>query len=149
MKIVAKCLVKNLPYACKNCHVDNELKGAYESKLLLPICLKEYSFANNDELYLLKSEIIGGNAMDFFEGKAKIFSETGIDISRYIINGLKKIKSLILSTDIYDVILPDYGILCGKKFIEDGTFSGGILHNAGILPEFLKKIIKEYTYEKS
>ena len=143
MKLVAKCLIKELPYACARCKVNDELKKDFEKHLLLPVCLKEYSF-DSEEMFLLKAEILGNSSLSFLKKKGKIVMETGYDIGDLILKGFSKIKELMDSMEIYDIILPTYGVFCGTKYMEDGTFSGGLLKKEGILPAYLKSI-KEYV----
>lgn len=142
MKLVAKCLVKKLSYACEKCEINEKLKKDFENHLLLPVCLKEYSFTS-ESLFLMKAEILGNGSKAFLNHKARLFLETGMDIGNFILNGLSKMRELMLSMDIYDFILPEFGVFCGTKYSEDGTFSGGFLKREGILPAYLKKINTE------
>ena len=143
MKIVAKCLVKKMSYACNKCSINDALRKDFENHLLLPICLKEYSFPRED-LLLMKGEILGSTSISFLMGKSKLFLETGLDIGEMVMNGLKKVNELMHSMDIYDIILPEYGVFCGTKYSEDGTFSGGFLKKEGILPAYIKNKNKEF-----
>ncbi len=138
MKLVAKCLVKKLSYACEKCTVNEQLKKDFERHLLLPVCLKEYSF-QGQEMFLMKAELLGSTSLDLLDGKAQVFLETGMNISNLIINGLLKVRDLMESVGIYDFILPEFSTLCGTVYSQDGTFSGGYIKREGILPAFLKK----------
>ncbi len=139
MKLVAKCLVSNLPHSCPYCRVNEELKKDYTRHLLIPICLKEYGY-DTQELYFQAGELFGGNGADLLAGKALFLLENGMDMTIPVIEGLEKIKKLMDSMDVYEIILPKISSLCGTKYIYDGTFGGGFFEGKGILPSYLEKI---------
>ena len=84
-------------------------------------------------------EIVGGNAKDVWNDKAKILSKTGIDFTEQYKLGSNKVLEITLKNKIKKAILKQNSPSCGYGKIYDGTFSGNKIKGNGILAELLEK----------
>ncbi len=84
-------------------------------------------------------EIVGGNAEDVWNNKARILSKTGNDYTEQYKLGSNKVLEIIRQNKIKKAILKQNSPSCGYGKIYDGKFSGNKIEGNGILAELLKK----------
>ncbi len=85
------------------------------------------------------SEIVGGDGYDVLEGKAKVISKVGEDVTRPFIDGAKKALETCLKHGIKVVYLKENSPSCGANCIYNGTFQGKIVPGIGVCAALLKK----------
>lgn len=85
------------------------------------------------------AEIIGGNGEDVLDGKAKVISISGKDVTKEFLQGayttLEKAKEINASL----VVLKERSPSCGIKEIYDGQFSGNTIPGSGVTAALLKR----------
>lgn len=92
------------------------------------------------------SEIINGNGFDVLIGKAKVYSNKGIDVTSNFILGAKMCLDLAKKYNVKAALLNEFSPSCGINYIYDGTFTKtkipgvGVL-TAALLNEFNNKIV--------
>ncbi len=84
-------------------------------------------------------EIVGGNGHDVLDGKAKVLSKSGQDMTEYFVVGAQKTLEIVQRFLPSRIILCDKSPSCGGAHIFDGTFSGKLKHGRGILPALLER----------
>lgn len=80
----------------------------------------------------------GFTAKDVIEGKAKVLTQSGKDVTSNFINGAKLVLKFCKEFDITHAILQDRSPSCGYSKIYDGTFSGEKINGRGVLAQMLK-----------
>ena len=83
------------------------------------------------------SEITHGTAKDVLEGKARVFTHTGIDRTDAFIRGAFKALSLAKKFNIKVALLKKNSPSCGNTSVYDGSFSGQIVSGSGITAQVL------------
>lgn len=96
------------------------------------------------------AEIIGGSALDVFNGTAKVMDNLGNNISEAFIKGAYATLSLAQFHQVDIVILKENSPSCGSHFIYDGSFTGQKLAATGITTALLEqygfKVISEQEF---
>ena len=85
------------------------------------------------------AEIIGGNGEDVLDGKARVISISGEDVTEAFIKGaysaLKKAQEVGATT----VVLKENSPSCGSSMIYNGTFSGEKMAGVGVTTALLRR----------
>lgn len=134
MLLVSACLCGD---SCKynGGHNYNEKVINYcKDKTILKICPESLGGL---PIPRVPSEIVGGTAKDIFNGKAKVMSKNGDDVTEQFILGAKKVLQLIENQEIEEALLKANSPSCGKGHIYDGTFSGTLIKGNGVTAELL------------
>lgn len=85
------------------------------------------------------SEIRGGNGFDVIEGRSKLYSDKGVDVTRNFMDGA------IMSVDIAEkygvkaAVLTECSPSCGVKYVYDGSFTKTKIEGPGVLGAMLIK----------
>lgn len=85
------------------------------------------------------AEIVGGNGEDVLDGRAKVISKTGADVTDMYIKGA--IETLIIAREVSAsiVILKENSPSCGSSMIYNGEFKGVKLAGSGVTTALLRK----------
>lgn len=85
------------------------------------------------------AEILAGNGFDVLDGKAKVLTKSGADVTDFYIKGayatLEKAKEINASI----VILKENSPSCGSSMIYDGEFKGNQVVGDGVTSALLKR----------
>jgi uncharacterized protein YbbK (DUF523 family) len=85
------------------------------------------------------SEILEGSGEDVWEGRAKVFSRDGEDVTPFFIKGARKVLELVQRHGIKKAIMKSKSPSCGCGMIFDGTFSRTLVSGDGVTTALLKK----------
>lgn len=85
------------------------------------------------------AEIVYGSARDVLEGKAKVMTKEGRDVTVAFINGATKVLELAKQLSVQKAILKAKSPSCGKGQIYDGQFNQNLVEGNGITAELLLK----------
>lgn len=83
------------------------------------------------------AEIVGGTAKDVLQGKAKVMTQSGEDVTSAFIRGAHEALNLAKRYQVKKAILKAKSPSCGKGKIYDGTFRGQLIVGNGITAEML------------
>jgi uncharacterized protein YbbK (DUF523 family) len=131
---------------------------AKEDKTLLNLLAKKICFVLCPEILAgfsiprSRLEIKGGDGEDVLDGKAKIFTEKGFDITDKMLNAARVVLEFCQKAGVKKVIFKEKSPSCGKNFIYDGTFSGKLIKGKGVVTAFLQRegieVFSEGEYKK-
>ncbi|QYJ67747.1 DUF523 domain-containing protein [Flavobacterium litorale] len=120
------------------CGVDGTSNGTYPSVLklvnyenikLIPFCPEDFVFGTPRET----PDIEGGNGHDVLEGKAKVITETGKDITAKMITASLKMLEIAQQNNVELAILMDVSGACGSQVIYNGSrFSENPIYQIGM-----------------
>ncbi|MDD4570342.1 MAG: DUF523 domain-containing protein [Tepidanaerobacteraceae bacterium] len=85
------------------------------------------------------SEITGGVGDDVLNGKAKVITDNGQDVTQNFLVGAKETLKLAKLLGAKKAILKSKSPSCGCKNIYDGTFSGKLIEGMGVTAAYLQK----------
>lgn len=85
------------------------------------------------------SEIFGGDGCDVWEGRARVVSRKGKDVSSFFMAGAAKVLGLARKYKIKKAVMKAKSPSCGCGRIFDGTFSKKLIPGYGVTAALLKK----------
>lgn len=83
------------------------------------------------------AEIVGGTARDVFEGRAKVITDRGEDVTDAFIQGAKRTLKIARDHDVQIAILKQFSPSCGSQMVYDGTFSRHRIDGLGLTTYWL------------
>ncbi|MGL5244590.1 MAG: DUF523 domain-containing protein [Sarcina sp.] len=134
MILISACLCGvNCKYEGGNNLNDKALNLLKEGKAIL-VCPEQLGGLATPRI---PSEIVGGSATDVLNGKAKVLSKIGEDVSQNFIKGAEETLKLAKAIKAEYVILKAKSPSCGKDIIYAGKFNGETKKGNGITCELL------------
>ena len=85
------------------------------------------------------AEIIGGDGDAVLDGKAKVMTADGTDVTEAYLKGARHALEVAQSNGATHVILKARSPSCGCGDIYDGTFSGNLTSGDGVTTALLKR----------
>lgn len=120
------------------CGVDGTSNGKYPSVLklmqyrnvkLIPFCPEDYAFGTPRET----PDCVGGTGDDVLDGKAKVITETGKDITAEMIRASLKMLQIAQENDVELAVMMDVSGACGSQVIYNGSrFSDNSTYQIGM-----------------
>lgn len=96
------------------------------------------------------SEISGGDGFDVLEGKVKVLSKNGRDVTENFLKGAKAVLGLAKKHKVKKAILKSKSPSCGCGLIHDGSFSKKLVPGFGVTAALLQKngleVISDVVY---
>ncbi|MCB0804049.1 MAG: DUF523 domain-containing protein [Flavobacteriales bacterium] len=120
------------------CGVDGTSNGKYPSALklmqyqnvkLIPFCPEDYVFGTPRET----PDCEGGTGDDVLDGRARVITQTGKDISSEMIRASLKMLSIAQENDVELALMMDSSAACGSQVIYNGSrFSENPIYQIGM-----------------
>lgn len=107
-----------------------------ETDQLIPVCPEE---AGGLPTPRPPAEIVGGDGDDVLNGKAKVMTVDGTDVTEAYLKGAHHALKVAQSHTATHVILKVRSPSCGCGDIYDGTFSGTLTSGDGVTTALLKR----------
>ena len=107
-----------------------------ETSELIPVCPEE---AGGLPTPRPPAEIVGGNGDDVLNGKAKVMTVDGTDVTDAYLKGAHHALQVAQAHGATQVILKARSPSCGCGDIYDGTFSGTLTSGDGVTTALLKR----------
>lgn len=85
-------------------------------------------------------EIVGGTGADVIDGKAKVITCEGEDMTYKFLKGAEEVLNIAKLVGADKAILKAKSPSCGYDSIYDGTFSGKLIKGNGVTAELLLRI---------
>ena len=85
------------------------------------------------------AEITGGDGTDVIEGRARVVTEAGDDVTEQYLRGARRALAVAERTGARAAILKARSPSCGKDAIYDGTFSRSLAEGDGVTAALLRK----------
>ncbi|GKU23935.1 DUF523 domain-containing protein [Clostridium folliculivorans] len=135
MIIISACLCGcNCKYNGGN-NYNEDIKKIYDEGEAILVCPEEMGGLSTPREPV---EIQGGSGVDVLEGRAKVLSARGTDVTEEFIKGASKVLEIAVKNNVKKAILKSKSPSCGARKIYDGTFSGKTVEGNGVTAELLK-----------
>lgn len=85
------------------------------------------------------AEIVGGDGYTVLDGKARVYDDSGYDITGAFIIGAYKILYMLQAAGVREAVLKEGSPSCGCCEIYDGTFSGTKKPGVGVTTALLRR----------
>ena len=119
--LISACLAgENVRYDARNC-LHEKLRALVENDQAIIACPEMLGGLATPRP---AAEIVGGSALDVFDGQAKILDSSGTNVTEAFLTGAYKTLEIAQKNQITHVILKENSPSCGRHFIYDGTFQG-------------------------
>ena len=123
--LISACLVGDKTRFDGKANYNPLVEKLLEKYELVPICPEK---EGGLKIPRLPSEIRGN----------KVFSKSGKDVTKYFLEGAKKVYNVCSYLGIKIAILKESSPSCGTHLIHDGTFNGIKIPGMGITAAYLK-----------
>ena len=107
-----------------------------ETYELIPVCPEESGGLPTPRP---PAEIVGGDGGDVLDGKAKVMTADGMDVTDAYLKGAHHALQVAQSNEATHVVLKARSPSCGCGDIYDGTFSGTLMSGDGVTTALLKR----------
>ena len=115
---------------------DPEIQELVARGIAIPICPE---VAGGLATPRPPAEISGGDGLDVLEGRARLMSQDGTDVTESFLQGAFKALSLAQKLGVKRAILKAHSPSCSVKFIHDGSFTGVLRKGMGVTAALLQK----------
>ena len=134
MILVSECLCGiNCKYSGGNNINEKILKLVKEGKAVL-VCPEQLGGLSTPRD---PSEIKCGTAQDVLDGKAKVLSISGKDVTENYIKGAEEALKIAKLFGFSEAILKANSPSCGCGFVYDGNFNGNLIEGNGVTAQLL------------
>lgn len=136
MKIVSACLVGiNCKYDGKNNLDENVLRLVKEARAI-PVCPEQLGGLRTPRE---PAECVGGTGKDVLDGKAKVMTKSGKDVTHNFIMGAHETLKIVKIINAKEAILWSKSPSCSSEQTYDGSFTGKLVKGDGVTAALLKK----------
>jgi len=134
MYIVSMCLAGiNCRYDGGNC-CQNKICDLVANKNAIVVCPEQLAgFTTPRE----PAEITNGSGEDVLNGKARVMTKSGKDVTDMFIKGAEKTLKIANLLNIDTAILKDYSPSCGCGLTYDGSFKNKLIKGNGVTTSIL------------
>ena len=85
------------------------------------------------------AETVGGDGRLVLSGHAKVFEDTGVDVTEMFVVGAMKAVDFAKKNKVRIAILTDGSPSCGSTYVYDGNFTGKQIPGKGVTAELLEQ----------
>ncbi|MGI6364962.1 MAG: NAD(+) synthase [Bacillota bacterium] len=127
--VVSACLLGcNCKYSGGN-NLNPRVQEFLRDKEYIPICPEVDGGLPTPRA---ASEIAGGDGLAVLEGKAKVLTETGMDVTRHFLRGARIAVQAARDFGAGAALLKERSPSCGARSIYSGNFSGTVQAGSGV-----------------
>jgi uncharacterized protein YbbK (DUF523 family) len=136
MKLVSACLIGvNCNFKAQN-WLNPKLCAEFLKGDYFPVCPEVLGGLTVPRV---PSEIIGGDGADVLEGRAKVVSMTGVDVTEQYLKGAYAVLQVAKAVGADEALLIEKSPSCGCGQIFDGAFKEQLKPGDGVTAALLKK----------
>ncbi|WP_342581113.1 DUF523 domain-containing protein [Ureibacillus sp. FSL W7-1570] len=149
MILVSSCLAGlKVRYNGTHC-LDEKVAKLIEEKKAVAVCPEVLGGLSTPRE---PAEIIGGDGNDVLDGKAKVLTENGKDVTEHFLRGAYATLEVAKKVGATLVVLKENSPSCGSTMVYSGEFNGQKIAGDGVTSALLKrngfKVISEEQFVK-
>jgi len=149
MILVSSCLAGlKVRYNGTHC-LDEKVAKLIEEKKAVAVCPEVLGGLSTPRE---PAEIIGGDGNDVLDGKAKVLTENGKDVTEHFLRGAYATLEIAKKVGATLVVLKENSPSCGSTMVYSGEFNGQKIAGDGVTSALLKrngfKVISEEQFVK-
>jgi len=136
--LISACLLGvNCRYDGKNCYFEG-LEDLMKEYCLIPVCPEVFGGLTTprDKSAIVKGDFLPSSAEDVFEGKAKVISEKGVDVTRNFLRGAEETLKIAKIFGVKKAFLKSKSPSCGVQRV---SCFGNVIKGIGISAFLLKQ----------
>lgn len=136
MIVVSACLAGfDVKYNGSN-NTNQQLKNLFEQKKVIPVCPEVLGGLSTPRE---PAEIVGGDGDDVLDGKAKVLTKSGMEVTDEFIKGAEETLRIAKDLGATAIILKERSPSCGSSMIYAGDFNGNKRFGNGVTAALLKR----------
>jgi uncharacterized protein YbbK (DUF523 family) len=137
VKLVSACLLGiRCNWKGDESYLDHKVVQLAREGLLLPVCPEQLGGLPTPRS---PQEIQGGDGEAVLDGKARVVSREGVDVTAQFIRGAEETLKIARLLGITEFIGKSGSPSCSCDWIYDGSFSGGRVPGKGITAALLER----------
>ncbi|MGI8908710.1 MAG: DUF523 domain-containing protein [Candidatus Sumerlaeaceae bacterium] len=136
MKIIGSCLIGVCATWRGGSNIGLDFQQMMERGELLPVCPEQLGGLPTPRP---PAEIIGGSGEDVLDGRARVLTQQGVDVTENYLRGAREVLRLAQMIRAEQVILKERSPSCASREIYDGTFSGTLRGGCGVTTALLRR----------
>lgn len=150
--LVSACLVGNrVRYNARDVPCGSEtLAGWLREGRVVPLCPE---VAGGLPVPRPPAEIANADGKDVIEGSARVFDNTGRDVTGHFLEGARRALATARQHDVKIAVLKEKSPSCGSSLVYDGTFSGTANPGRGVTTAILEangiRVFSEHEIEEA
>lgn len=147
MIIVSACLA-GLEVKYNGAHnLVQKIKEWHEEGRVIPVCPEVLGGLSVPRE---PAEIVGGTGDDVLDGRAKVITKSGKDVTAQFIKGAEETLKIVQEAGAEIIILKERSPSCGSAMIYNGTFKGETIAGNGVTAAHLRRngitVLSEETF---
>ena len=115
---------------------NKKINQWFEEKKAMPVCPEVLGGLS---IPREPAEIVGGDGYDVLDGKAKVITNTGKDVTNAFLKGAYETLKIAVETGATVVVLKERSPSCGSSMIYSGEFNGNKVIGNGVTSALLKR----------
>ncbi|MBX6396005.1 MAG: DUF523 domain-containing protein [Alicyclobacillaceae bacterium] len=147
MMLVSACLVGCRCRYDGSSREDPRLESLVAEGKAVPVCPEQMGGLPTPRP---PAQIVGGDGEDVLEGRAKVLTEEGVDVTPAFIRGAEETLRMARRVGATRAVLKERSPSCGSAVIYDGTFSGATRKGRGVAAALLERhgvqVLSEETF---
>lgn len=134
MMLVSACLAGCRCRYDGSSRPDHQLEELVAKGEALPVCPEQLGGLPTPRS---PAQIVGGDGDDVLEGRARVLTEEGVDVTAAFLKGAEETLRMARLVGATVAILKERSPSCGSAVIYDGTFSGATRKGRGVTAALL------------
>ncbi len=130
-------------------NLNKKINEWFKEKKAIPVCPEVLGGLS---IPREPAEIVGGSGEDVLDGKAKVITNTGKDVTREFIKGAEETLKIVKEAEAKIIIMKERSPSCGSSMIYNGNFNGEKTAGNGVTAALLKRngiiVVSEENYEQ-
>ncbi len=149
MIVVSACLA-GLEVKYNGSHnLNKKINEWFKEKKAIPLCPEVLGGLS---IPREPAEIVGGSGEDVLDGKARVVTNTGQDVTIEFIKGAEETLKIVKEAGANIIIMKERSPSCGSNMIYNGNFNGEKTAGNGVTAALLKRngiiVVSEENYEQ-
>jgi uncharacterized protein YbbK (DUF523 family) len=136
MKLVSSCLIGLCATWRAKDNSHSKLVELMQSGKAIPVCPEQMGGLSTPRAM---AEIVGGNGEDVLDGRARVMTREGEDVTSEYIRGAEETLKIARMVKPEEIILKENSPSCGVRWIYDGTFKGNLIGGSGVTTALLRR----------
>lgn len=100
-----------------------------------------------------RAEIVGGDGFDVLDGRARVMTYRGEDVTEAYVAGARRVLAIARTTGATGAVLQDYSPACGCRQVSDGSFTRNRVDGMGVTAALLDRsgiaLLAHHEYDPS
>lgn len=136
MKLVSSCLIGLCATWRAKDNAHSKLMELLQAGKAIPVCPEQMGGLPTPRAM---AEIVGGTGEDVLDGKARVMTREGDDVTSEYIRGAEEVLKIARMVKPDEIIMKENSPSCGVRWVYDGTFKGNLTEGSGVATALLRR----------